>query len=120
MPAGIPAILDRHLFRATEDADLLSRYLTLLKFARRSAVMVAAVVIIGLFLLGAGVTVVIMIAGLSPRTAIAIGSAGTVVGLSTPFMIVRSWFGRKPGIDRQRDKPPRAESDTADDQNPGH
>lgn len=84
--------LDRHISRATETKDSLERYLTLMRFFRSTILQLAILLLVGCLMFGAGVGAAIVIAGLRPVVAVAIGAGGSTAFGLTVVIRLRAWL----------------------------
>lgn len=84
--------LDRHISRATETKDSLDRYLTLLRFFRSTILQLAILLLVGCLMFGAGVGAAIVMAGLRPVVAVAIGAGGSTAFGLTVVIRLRAWL----------------------------
>lgn len=97
--------LDRHISRATETKDSLELYLALLRFVRSTVLQLAILLLVGCLIFGAGVGAAIVVAGLRPVVAVAIGAGGSTAFGLTVVVRLRAWLKSGLRMLSMRDRP---------------
>jgi hypothetical protein len=90
--ANLWAFLRGLISAATQDDETLNRHLKLFRFVRGTVLTVAAVILLGSLIFGAGVAAAVALAGLHIAVAISIGAGGSASFIVTVVIRCRRYF----------------------------